>query len=266
MSRSLSTPSQTPPPGHALQQLPCHNPMVHLAQATTAPTCYQVSEQCGVEMGRHSPDSPAALLRNDSSVDAPVTNSLCCAAAGIIDSVSATAEALIPHEKLRGAATPDATLIARKRPPAQPVVGYTHVSDAVDYPPEAKVGQRYWPNDLTNVHPQEWAAMSPKHVAEFAGKTEVWLLLEAAQKRIAKLEQLSTNLREELEPDARSYRYLRTRDLETINLGGVFAGMTPVNIVLNGIDLDAAIDAAACASAYGLCDSGWEPVTILVAA
>lgn len=143
MSRSLSTPSQTPPPGHALQQLPCHNPMVHLAQATTAPTCYQVSEQCGMKMGRHSPDSPTALLRNDSSVNAPVTNSLCCSAAGIIDPVSATAEALIPHEKLRGAATPDATLIARKRPPAQPVVGYEHASGCVDYSLETSKGRGY---------------------------------------------------------------------------------------------------------------------------
>lgn len=31
--------------------------------------------------------------------------------------------------------------------------------------------------------------MSPKHVAEFAGVTEVWLLLEAAQKHIAELQQ-----------------------------------------------------------------------------
>jgi len=40
------------------------------------------------------------------------------------------------------------------------------------------------------------------------------------------------------------YAYLRQRDLETIENGGVFAGMTPINIVLNGDDLDAAIDAA----------------------
>ncbi|UUQ64229.1 hypothetical protein NLK61_23840 [Pseudomonas fuscovaginae UPB0736] len=33
--------------------------------------------------------------------------------------------------------------------------------------------------------------MSPKHVAEFAGTTEVWLLLEAAQKHIAELTQKS---------------------------------------------------------------------------
>ncbi len=74
----------------------------------------------------HSQDNTwvqAALLRNDSGIDTPVKNRLCCAAAGIIASSSATAEALIPHEKLRGAATPNATLIAQNRQLAQPVVG-----------------------------------------------------------------------------------------------------------------------------------------------
>jgi hypothetical protein len=68
----------------------------------------------------------AALLRFDSGIDTPVKNSLCCAAAGIIAPFSATAEALIPHEKLRGAALADATLNAQDRPPAQPVVGYKY--------------------------------------------------------------------------------------------------------------------------------------------
>ncbi|MFG8224629.1 ead/Ea22-like family protein [Pseudomonas aeruginosa] len=44
--------------------------------------------------------------------------------------------------------------------------------------------------------------------------------------------------------DAARYRWLRERDLETIRQGGVFAGMTPENIVINQEDLDAAIDAA----------------------
>ncbi|HDY5555606.1 TPA: ead/Ea22-like family protein, partial [Pseudomonas aeruginosa] len=44
--------------------------------------------------------------------------------------------------------------------------------------------------------------------------------------------------------DAARYRWLRERDLETIRQGGVFAGMTPENIVLNLEHLDAAIDAA----------------------
>jgi hypothetical protein len=49
--------------------------------------------------------------------------------------------------------------------------------------------------------------------------------------------------------DAARYRWLRARDLDSIHLGGVFAGQTPANIVLNGDDLDAEIDAAIAADA-----------------
>ena len=43
---------------------------------------------------------------------------------------------------------------------------------------------------------------------------------------------------------AKRYGWLRSRDVDAISSGGVFAGMTPENIVLNGETLDAAIDAA----------------------
>ncbi|KSO59644.1 hypothetical protein [Pseudomonas aeruginosa] len=51
--------------------------------------------------------------------------------------------------------------------------------------------------------------------------------------------------------DAARYRWLRERDLETISRGGVFAGMTPENIVLNLEDLDAEIDAAEIGKSMG---------------
>jgi hypothetical protein len=73
----------------------------------------------------------AALLCCAMRVDAAETKSLYCAAVGIIAPHGATAETLIPHEKLREAATPKATLIAQNRPPAQPVMGYSHVSRAL---------------------------------------------------------------------------------------------------------------------------------------
>lgn len=66
----------------------------------------------------------SALLRTADGVDTLETNSLCCKAAGIIAPSRATAEGLIPHEKLRGAALADATLNAQDRPLAQPAVGY----------------------------------------------------------------------------------------------------------------------------------------------
>ena len=74
---------------------------------------------------RDNANAQPALLRTAGSVNTLETNSLCCVAAGIIASSSATAEALIPHEKLRGAASASATLNAQIRPLAQPAVGYT---------------------------------------------------------------------------------------------------------------------------------------------
>lgn len=50
--------------------------------------------------------------------------------------------------------------------------------------------------------------------------------------------------RDEAARDAERYRFLRGRDLDTIHIGGVFAGMTPQNIVLNEDDLDREVDAA----------------------
>lgn len=43
---------------------------------------------------------------------------------------------------------------------------------------------------------------------------------------------------------AKRYAWLRSRDVDAISYGGVFAGMTPDNVVLSDVDLDAAIDAA----------------------
>jgi len=48
----------------------------------------------------------------------------------------------------------------------------------------------------------------------------------------------------DLEKDAARYRWLRERNLDTVYAGGVFAGKTPENLILNGEDLDVAIDAA----------------------
>ncbi|MGY1950078.1 hypothetical protein [Pseudomonas pergaminensis] len=64
--------------------------------------------------------------------------------------------------------------------------------------------------------------------------------LTAANERMDLLEPENTGMR----TDAERYRWLRDRDLNSIHLGGVFAGKTPQNIVLNGEDLDQMIDAA----------------------
>jgi hypothetical protein len=49
---------------------------------------------------------------------------------------------------------------------------------------------------------------------------------------------------EQVRQFAKRYAYLRGRSLDAIKDGGVFAGLTPDNVVLNGDDLDAAIDGA----------------------
>ena len=104
-----------------------HRNPAHASPVPGGPTRYRTPEESDMTMKLHTTQISTALLRNANGVDAPETNSLCCAAAGIIDPLTSTAEALIPHEKLREAATPYATLIAQNRPPAQPVVGYTQV-------------------------------------------------------------------------------------------------------------------------------------------
>ncbi|OPG77712.1 hypothetical protein B1218_19420 [Pseudomonas ogarae] len=82
---------------------------------------------------RNHTKSQAALLRSADGVAAPVKNSPCCAAAGIIAPSSPNTEVLIPHEKLRGAAHADATLNAQERPLAQPAVGYTSTGSSLTY-------------------------------------------------------------------------------------------------------------------------------------
>ena len=77
-----------------------------------------------MKMKQNTTQPSTALLRNSNGVAAPETNSLCCTAAGIIAPLSATSEALIPHEKLREAAPPNAMLNAQHRSPAQLAQGY----------------------------------------------------------------------------------------------------------------------------------------------
>lgn len=70
------------------------------------------------------------------------------------------------------------------------------------------------------------------------------LMLRAAEMLISQRDALEEAGDTRRALDGRRYRYLRERDLDTINMGGVFAGMTPQNVVLNGDDLDRAVDAA----------------------
>lgn len=117
-----------------------HNP-AHAPLAADEPTRTRASEESGMQKDQHNTQSTTALLRKETSVDTPETNSFCCAAAGIISRSSSTTEALIPHQKLREAATPNATLIAQNRPPAQLAVGYTHPDSNSESPSQAAVDE-----------------------------------------------------------------------------------------------------------------------------
>ena len=65
--------------------------------------------------------------------------------------------------------------------------------------------------------------------------------LAAAEEIKKELMALGTDVSLQRENAAR-YSWLRERDLGTLRDGGGFAGVTPENMVLNGEDLDAAID------------------------
>ena len=104
-----------------------HHTPAHASSAADEPPRNQTSEESGMQKDQHDSQPSTALLCKEASVDTLETNSFCCAAAGIIAPSSSTTEALIPHEKLREAPTPNATLTAHNRPPAKPSVGYTHL-------------------------------------------------------------------------------------------------------------------------------------------
>lgn len=75
--------------------------------------------------------------------------------------------------------------------------------------------------------------MNPVLGSELAGAA-------AIEQELRALEQVLVQQAE----DSTRYRWLRERDLGVIHDGGVFAGVTPDNVVLNGEDLDAAIDSS----------------------
>ncbi|WP_416757226.1 hypothetical protein ACMGGD_27965 [Pseudomonas sp. BNK-6] len=104
-----------------------------MSQQIGGPTRYQKPEESGMPHAQPTAQAMTALLRNAASVDAQKTKSLCCAAAGITALASSTTEARTPHEKLRGAATPGATLNAQSGPLAQPVEGYRGALGACTY-------------------------------------------------------------------------------------------------------------------------------------
>ncbi|MGS0737997.1 hypothetical protein ACVBEG_15935 [Pseudomonas sp. GG8] len=157
------------------------------------PTHHRKPEESGIKIDQTNANHPTAFLCCTTCVGAQKTKSLCCVAVGITTPISSTAEALVPHEKLREAATPNAALIAQNRPPAQPVVGYMHVSGCVDALPESTAGRRYWllPETVTTI----FSEAEPRDGSDsiMIGVAELELILqqslEATHNRIVAMEQ-----------------------------------------------------------------------------
>ncbi|MCQ3017999.1 hypothetical protein NLO83_20680 [Pseudomonas tremae] len=103
-------------------------------EAPDESTCNQASEESGSDYSQTDLQAQAAFLRNSSWSTTQKTNCLCCTAAGITALPSSTTEAPVPPEKLREAATHDATLIAQNRLPAQHVVGGKALSQICNRP------------------------------------------------------------------------------------------------------------------------------------
>ncbi|CAD0264181.1 conserved hypothetical protein [Pseudomonas veronii] len=71
-------------------------------------------------------------------------------------------------------------------------------------------------------------------------------LAQLAEKRGAERDQLKAE-NEALRKDAERYKVLRQADIDTIQNGGLFAGLVPDNIVINGCDQDRRTDAVIAA-------------------
>ncbi|MFS1287506.1 hypothetical protein ACLRDI_07280 [Pseudomonas piscis] len=106
-----------------------------MSQQIEGPARYQKPEESGMPHAQPTAQAMTALLRNAASVNTQKTKSLCCAAAGITALAHNTTGARIPHEKLRGAAVPGATLNAQSGPLAQLAQGYKHPSTIKGYQP-----------------------------------------------------------------------------------------------------------------------------------
>lgn len=79
-----------------------HRNPAHASPAPDGPTRYRTPEESGTKMDPHPPQTLTALLCSAMHVDAPETNSLCCAAAGITALLNATAEHLHPTKSCAG--------------------------------------------------------------------------------------------------------------------------------------------------------------------
>ncbi len=120
----------------------------------------------------------------------------------------------------------------------------------------------------------DWCYVTCKRCLKFREKQLAWRAAEEREQKVKLFDEaqaitielghanVSTALKalirenKSLRTDAERYQVLRQADIDTIQNGGLFAGLTPENLVINGHDLDERTDAVIAArkgaEPYGL--------------
>lgn len=83
--------------------------------------------------------------------------------------------------------------------------------------------------------------LSERLIAAIEGECDGLAITAEQASNILSYLQYGTSL-DDVRRDAERYRKLRAVDIDAIDKGGIFAGLTPDNVVINGEDLDIAVD------------------------
>jgi hypothetical protein len=85
------------------------------------------------------------------------------------------------------------------------------------------------------------ASLSERLIAAIEGECDGLAITDEQASNVLAYLQYGSPL-DDVRRDAERYRKLRDADINAIHKGGVFAGLTPDNVVINGEDLDIAVD------------------------
>lgn len=117
---------------------------------------------------------------------------------------------------------------------------------------QTREGYEVW--DRLNAIPHYGFLLNPKGngvvraegIGDWIERHAAQVVIDDAQSDLNTLREENARLQDEvqrLRKDAARYNVLRQADVDTIHNGGLFAGLTPENIVINGRDLDERVDA-----------------------
>jgi hypothetical protein len=122
--------------------------------------------------------------------------------------------------------------------------GFKHIADVVELD-DIPAGTRLYAIAAGNVAaPQPEAQSVPvseRLIAAIEGECDGLAITGEQASNILAYLQYGAQMDDVLK-DAERYRKLRNADIDSVSKGGVFAGLTPDNVVINGEDLDIAVD------------------------